>query len=326
MNILVTGATGLLGHHVVMELVRRKHTVTIIVRNTNAIYFDINSVTVFIGNFSEYNVLLNAAQGCDAIIHIAAVTSTNLLHYSDYSKINVDGTKAVIRVIDTLNISNLVFVSTSNTVGFGTQQSLSDESSNIEYPFTKSYYAQTKVAAETLVVEASKTPNRHFVIINPCFMIGAFDVKPSSGKLLIMGYKKPLMLVPKGGKNFVAVSDVSVAICNALSSGNNGERYLASGVNLSFKAYYQHQQQVGKYRQLIIEIPNIILILLGKIGDGSRKMGIKTELCSMNTNQLLINEYYTNIKAKATLHLPQTNLKIAILEAIDWFKCRKILH
>lgn len=325
MNILVTGANGLLGHRVVMELLRRKHSVKIIVRSTNNIFFDINSVTVFIGNFTDFDKLLNAAQGCEAIIHIAAVTSTNLLHYSDYSKVNVEGTTQVIKVAYSLNINNLVFVSTANTIGFGTEQALANECFNIEYPFTKSYYAQSKLEAEKLVIEASNKTNRHFVIINPSFMIGAYDVKPSSGKLMIMGYKKPLMFVPKGGKNFVAVSDVAVAICNALSAGNNGERYLASGVNLSFKAYYQLQRQVGMYRQTIIEIPNLLLIIIGKFGDLIRRLGFKTEVCSMNINQLIISEYYSNNKAKAALGLPETKLEISIKEAIDWFAKNKML-
>jgi nucleoside-diphosphate-sugar epimerase len=156
-------------------------------------------------------------------------------------------------------------------------------------------------------------------------MIGAYDVKPSSGKLLIMGYKKPLMFVPKGGKNFVAVSDVTVAICNALTAGNNGERYLVSGVNLSFKAYYQLQRQVGMYRQTIIEIPNLLLITIGIFGDLIRRLGFKTEVCSININQLIISEYYSNNKAKEALDLPETNLQISIKEAIDWFLQNKML-
>lgn len=325
MNILVTGANGLLGHHVVMELLQRKHTVKIIVRSNNNIFLDRTSVSTFIGNFYDYEQLTNAAQGCDAIIHIAAVTSTDLLYYSDYSKINVEGTAQIVKVADELNINTLVFVSTANTVGFGSEQAFADECLNIEFPFSKSYYAQSKLVAEQLVIEASNKPNRHFVIINPSFMIGAYDVKPSSGKLLIMGYKKAVMLVPKGGKNFVAVQDVAVSICNALVDGKNGDRYLASGENLTFTQYYKLQQQVGQYSQTIIEIPNFVLKIIGLLGDCIRKIGIKTEVCSMNINQLMIREYYSNNKAKAALNLPETILDIAIKEAIDWFKANKLL-
>ena len=320
MKILVTGANGLLGHRVVMELLKRNISVKIIVRSTRNIYFDLSLVEIFEGNFSNYKQLKAAAEGCDAIIHIAAVTATDLIHYEDYRKINVEGVAQILKVADEIDIKNLVYVSSSNTIGFGTEQQLADERFDIQNPFSKSFYAQSKVESEKLVVETSGKENRHFVIINPTFMIGAYDPKPSSGKLMLMGYKRWLMFTPKGGKNFVPVQDVAVAVCNALTQGKNGERYLASGVNLSFKEFYNLQKKIVGYKQYTIEIPDSLLFLIGKMGDLLRKMGIKTEICSMNLNQLKIREYYSNKKAKTDLNLPETDLKIAIKEAIDWFK------
>ena len=324
MKVLVTGANGLLGHNVVFELLKQQYSVRILVRSTQNIHFDLEKIEVFEGNFTDYKTLKQAASGCGAIIHIAAVTATNLLHYEDYRKINVDGSALLIKVANELNINRLVYVSTANTIGFGTERKLADESFNIEFPFSESFYAQSKVASEQLFIEASDKPNKHIEIINPTFMIGAFDTKPSSGKLILMGYKKRLMFAPKGGKNFVAVEAVAVSICNALVGGQNGERYLASGINLSFKEFYSLQMQVENYSQHIFELPSFILILTGKVGDLIRFLGIKTELCSMNLKQLMIREYYSNTKAKSELTLPETNIKIAIKEAIDWFKDHKM--
>lgn len=325
MNVLVTGANGLLGHQVVMELLRRFEKVTIIVRSLKNIHFDVSLVTVFEGNFADKNTFALAAKNCDAIIHIAAVTSTNLMHYHDYHHINVEGTKQILKVADELGIKNMVFVSTTNTIGYGTKENPADENSNIQFPFSASFYAQSKVEYEQLIMEASTNPNKHIIIVNPAFMIGAYDTKPSSGKLLIMGYKRRIMFVPSGGKNFVAASDVAVAVCNAINMGKNGERYIASGMNLSFKEYYTLQKSVGEYEQYLLELPNFLLKIAGQIGDLVRKFGVKTELCSMNLNQLMINEYYKNDKATNELVLPQTELKIAILEAIKWFKDTKMI-
>ncbi|MFT3752208.1 MAG: hypothetical protein QM800_04790, partial [Paludibacter sp.] len=169
-------------------------------------------------------------------------------------------------------------------------------------------------------------PDRHVVIINPTFLIGAFDTKPSSGKLMLMGYKKRLMFAPRGGKNFVPVRDVATAVYNALTQGRNGERYLASGTNLSFSEFYKLQKQTANYKQHLIEIPDFILLAVGKIGDLIRKPGIKTEVCSMNLRQLIIREYYTNAKAKTELSMPKTELKTAISESIDWFKTNGMIE
>ena len=325
MNVLVTGANGLLGHHVVMDLLKKHHTVTIIVRNNSKLYFNLHSVKIIEGNFTDYNCLKNAAKGCDAIIHIAAVTSTDLLNFDDYTSINVDATAKIIKVADELKINTIVFVSSANTIGYGTEHLPSDESKPIQFPFTKSFYAQSKLKAEQLMMDASHKPNQHIVIINPTFMIGAYDTKPSSGKLVIMGYKRWLLFVPKGGKNVVAVRNVAEVICNGLTQGQNGHKYLASGINLSFREFYTLQMKVGGYRQLIFEIPDFLLTLIGKIGDLLRFLRIRTELSSMNLRQLMIKEFYNNEKAKAELNLAETELELAIDEALEWFKTHNII-
>ena len=148
MKILVTGANGLLGHHVVMELLERHEQVSIIVRSMENIYFDLQQVHVFTGDFIDYETLKKAAFGCDVVIHSAAVTATNLLHYSDYEKVNVSGTANVLRVCNELGINRVVFISSSNTIGYGTSENQANERSPIQFPFTNSQYAQSKLAAE----------------------------------------------------------------------------------------------------------------------------------------------------------------------------------
>jgi nucleoside-diphosphate-sugar epimerase len=222
MKVLVTGANGLLGYHVVMQLQKVHHDIRIILRGTRDIYFDMTNIESVGGNFTDYDSLKLAADGCDAIIHIAAVTSTNLLHYEDYRKVNVDGVANVIKVANEFNINRLVFVSTANTIGYGSEKQLATEDDTIAFPFSKSFYARSKVEAEKLFEEASRMHDRHVIIIHPTFMIGAYDTKPSSGKLLLMAYRKRIMFVPSGGKNFVATSDVATAVCNALTDGKNG--------------------------------------------------------------------------------------------------------
>ena len=132
------------------------------------------------------------------------------------------------------------------------------------------------------------------------------------------------MLLPGGGKNFVDVRNVAVATCNALTQGRNGERYLASGIDLSFKEYYTCQKEVGKYNQKIMVLPDFIWLLIGKAGDMLRMLGIKTDPGTINLRQLLIQEYYTNQKAKNELNLPDTELKVTIKEAINWFFHQKM--
>lgn len=326
MKILVTGATGLLGHHVVMQLIERKYEVNIIVRSMQHIHFDTSNVRVFVGNFTDVEILKAAAIGCDALIHCAAVTATDLLSYEDYFKVNVEGSSTVIRVANELNINRLIFISTANTIGYGTFDRPADETLAIQIPFSDSFYARSKAEAERLFLEAADRLGRQVIIVNPTFMIGAFDTKPSSGKLVLNGFNKRLLVVPKGGKNFVAAIDVATAVCNALTMGRNGERYLASGVNLSFKAFYKLQSRVGGYFQRVLILPNSILKWIAIVGDLLRYLGIRTEICSMNLKQLMIQEYYSNSKIVNELQMPQTSIEIAITDAMTWFREKCFLN
>jgi dihydroflavonol-4-reductase len=320
MKVLVTGANGLLGHHVLMQLIELQHEVNIVVRSTQHIYFDLSSLRVFDGKFTDFEILKTAAIGCDAIIHIAAVTATDLLYYKDYFQVNVEGSSTVIRVANELNINTLIFISSANTIGYGTFDRPADETLSIQIPFSGSYYARSKAEAERLFSEAAERPGRHVIMVNPTFMIGAYDTKPSSGKLMLKGYRKRLLFVPEGGKNFVAAIDVATAVCNALTMGRNGERYLAAGVDLSFKQFYKLQSKVGGYFQIVFILPNCFLKCIGKLGDLFRFFGVRTEICSMNLKQLMIQEYYSNRKVVNELQMHQTSIEVAIVDAISWLR------
>ena len=249
-------------------------------------------------------------QSCDAVIHIAAVTDTHLISYQKYKNINVDATKQLLEIAEELLIKKVVFVSSANTIGFGSVDNIADENLPFAYPFTKSLYAKSKFEAEKLVIDFAKSSDdHHAIIINPTFMIGAYDTKPSSGQMVKMGYKKRFLLIPSGGKNFVAVEDVAVACCNALAMGKSAERYLASHINLSFKTYFEIQSRVGNYQQNILILPDSIMKSVGFLGDFLQFFKIKVSFCSRNINQLLIQEYYTNAKAKEALQMPETPIE-----------------
>jgi len=70
----------------------------------------------------------------------------------------------------------------------------------------------------------------------------------------------------------------------------------------------------------MIVLPDFLLEMAGKAGDLVRLFGVKTEICSMNLNQLTVREYYKNQKAESELEMPLKSLDKAVSEALDWFK------
>jgi dihydroflavonol-4-reductase len=68
-------------------------------------------------------------------------------------------------------------------------------------------------------------------------MIGAFDAKLSSGRIIIHFLKNKLALYPSGGKTFIDVKSAATPICNAIEYGRSGNKYVLPGENLSYKEF-----------------------------------------------------------------------------------------
>jgi len=327
MKVLLLGASGLLGHNVLKHLLQQGHEVHALLRVVSALHTEAfpstAGLTLFQGSLLDDAALQSAAQGCEAIINCAGVTDMSLLHYEDYLPVNCHLCGKLLAVMERLGIHCLVHTSTANTIGYGTPSHPATESAPLQPPFSRSYYALSKRAGEELLLSAVRShPDWHIVILNPGFMVGSFDTKPSSGKLLLTGYRKPLMLAPKGGKSFIHVADVAVAAVNALTMGQHGGRYLLTGQNLTLRQFYRLQAQVMHYRQLLLPLPNWLLGIAGRVGDLLRCCGIATQLSTRNVRQLMVREYYDNTAALRQLNTPQTPMSQAISDFFAWWNNR----
>lgn len=330
MTILLLGGNGLLGHNVLRQLLQQGHKVHALVRNPLSLHIDDfpdykTLLTVFKGSLLNDSDLFKAAEGCDAVVNCAGVTDMSLLRYEDYLPVNRDLCIRLLQLMNRTGISRLVHTSTANTIGYGTPDACADEQAPMQPPFSRSYYALSKRAGEEpLLQAASQHPDWHIVIVNPGFMVGAYDTKPSSGKLLLSGYRKAVMPVPKGGKSFIHVADAAVAIANALTRGTSGQRYLLTGQNLSLKQFYRVQARTCNYRQCLLLLPDWLLAAAGRCGDFLRLCGLRTQLSTRNVRQLMVCEYYDNSRAVADLAMPQTDIAQAVKDFYSWYlPCKK---
>lgn len=323
MKVLLLGASGLLGHNVLRRLLDQGHWVSILVRHDSPVFLSQfphqERVRRFEGSLLQAVELSAAAQGCEAIINCAGTTDMSLLHYEDYLPVNRDLCALLVTLMQRQGISRLVHVSTANTIGYGSPMQPSDEDQPMAPPFTESFYARSKAEGEHLLVQAAAIhPDWHIVIGCPGFMVGPYDTKPSSGALLLAGYRKPLMFTPGGGKSFVPVADVATALVNALLMGCSGQRYLLTGENLSLKAFYQMQADRCGYRQRVVVLPDFLLRCAGWLGDAVRRCGVRTQLATRNVRQLMVREYYDHARADADLAMPHTPTAQAVDDFYRW--------
>jgi dihydroflavonol-4-reductase len=321
MKVLVTGANGFLASNVVRELNRRGYGVRAMVRSTA----DLRSLSgtvyeLFYGNITSIVHAAEAAKGCDVVIHIAADTSQYYTNVDSYKEVNVLGTLNMLEAALKNKVKRFIFVSTANTFGFGTKSNPGNENMPPKYPFTSSGYAMSKMKAQDLVLEYANSGKLEALVVNPTFMIGPYDTKPSSGKIITMIYNRKFVPVPTGGKNFIHVADVAAGICNAIEKGKTGSCYLLSNENLSYSEFYAKLAKVSGKPYIQIKLPPWFLNVLAILSKHATRFGLKSDLNPVNARILCVDNYYSSAKAVSELLLPQTPVDIAIADACDWFR------
>ena len=326
MKVLLLGASGLLGHNVLQRLVSCGHKVVVVVRRPDAIRLEGVEYEQIVGRIDNAATVVAAAEGCDAIVNCAGVTDMSLLHREDYQAINCDLCSTLVDAMKCHGINRLVHASTVNTIGYGTAERPATESEPPKAPFSDSYYADSKRAGEAVLLEAALcNADWHVIIVNPGYMLGPMDVKPSSGRMLELAYGRRLMVAPGGGKAFVDVRDVAVAMVNALEHGRNGERYIAVNSHGCFgiKELYRLQAATIGYRQRVVTLPDFLLLAAGAVGDLMRRMGVRTELSTVNVRQLMTSEYYDNSHAVSDLDMSETPIAQSIRDFHAWRNSQK---
>lgn len=315
-KVCVTGATGLLGTNVILKLLQNGYSVTALVRKKSSWLGKENKNLKLVEADLSSDISVHLTD-IDCIIHIAAETRQNLIRYDEYRKVNYEAVVNLFTHAEFMGVKKFLFVSTANTLGFGNTAFWGSEKAPQIYPFTHSFYAQSKQAAEDYLLKNCK--NTEVIIVNPTFMIGAYDSKPSSGKIIFWAWKKKLIFYPKGGKNFVHVEDAANGIVNAVEKGKNGEKYLLANENLSYRDFFKKVNRITEQNPIMIPIPNKLLSFLGLMGDGLRKLKIKTDLSSANMKALQIFNYYSNQKSIEELGVQYRSIDKAIEEAVQYF-------
>ncbi len=172
-----------------------------------------------------------------------------------------------------------------------------------------------------MVLRAVNEQNLNALIVNPTFMIGPYDTKPSSGALILALYHKKIPGYTSGAKNYIAVKDAAIAISNAIILGEVGECYILGNHNLSYKKALQLMAEVIGVNCPKIMLPPFAVKCYGKINSliGSvlkTSPSITKELAQISCE----DHCYSGEKARQKLNMPCTDLQIAVKECFEWFQ------
>ncbi|MCP5206791.1 MAG: NAD-dependent epimerase/dehydratase family protein [Hahellaceae bacterium] len=329
MLVLVTGANGHIGANVVRALLVKGHKVRAFVRN-NADIRGLEGLQVeyFHGDVMDPSPLAQAAEGCDAIIHLAAVYKTIAKTPEEIVEPAIKGAENVFAAAAKAGIKRVVYTSSVASVGFSYDaQTLRSGDDWNEDPQNPYYIAKTR--SEQKAQELAKKHDIHLVVICPAIVLGAYDYRVTPSNQLVMDWINGTGQTYKGGLNLVDVRDVAQAHVEALDKGNCCQRYILGGENIDVKQIGELLKEMTGIKPLYLPFGRSATLLTAKIVEKICKLfGITPPF----TYDLVyeVAERYAYYDTSATLkdlQIQPRSAKDALANSIQWLlKTNKIKH
>lgn len=245
--ILVTGGTGLIGSHLLLDLVREGEQVKALKRPNSDLriikkvfhhYADnaeelLDKIQWVDGDILDVYSLLDAVEGVDAMVHSAAYVTLNPAERDKLFKINVEGTANCVNAAIEKGVKRFCHVSSVSAVGRDKKAEVKTEDTKWVDNGNATVYAQSKYMAEREAWRGS-VEGLDMVIVNPSTVIGLGDWDRSSTRLIKRVWDG-LKFYTTGKNGFVDARDVSKAIVQLLKSNIKNERFIVTSENVAFR-------------------------------------------------------------------------------------------
>ena len=326
---VVTGASGLLGANLSAELIAQGHTVTATRRpstDTSSVAdLPIKWVTADLGSVTE---LRDVFVGADVVFHCAASVSTRRTITPEILAVNVGATRAVVDAAIAAGTPRVVHTSSANTIGPTPDGTPADEQTPWGWDSAglASAYPVTKRRGEILVERACDKLDA--VIVNPTYLVGPRDARPSSGRLIVEIANRKIPYWTPGYNNFADVAEVARGMIAAWLHGKRGERYILGGQELTYRDYIERVARVAGVDPPRRQLPYPVAWVAGKAGDLFEVVtGRDTTVNSISVGYAFTDRYrYRSDKAVRELGYVVGAIEPAIRNALIWFRTRGMIR
>jgi len=247
--ILVTGGTGLLGSHLLFDLVKKGEKVRAIKRQTSNIqmvrkvfsyYTDqpdtiLKNIQWVDADLLDFGAIEDAMEGISEIYHAGAVVSFYPRDHQAMLKVNTDGTANLVNHALDKKIQKFCYVSSVATLGRAENNGISDEETYWKPSSKNSVYSISKYGAEREVWRGMEE-GLNAVIINPSVILGPGFWNDNSGLFRLVW--EGLKYYTRGVNGYVDVRDISRSMIGLMDKGFFGERFICSADNLSYQEFF----------------------------------------------------------------------------------------
>jgi nucleoside-diphosphate-sugar epimerase len=234
--VLVTGASGLVGLHLIKQLSIEGYSVRALYHSnlTKTLPETVDSQIEWIKcDILNVSQLDEAFKGIRSVYHCAAIVSYDPRFVERMMEINVEGTANVINIALEHQVDKLVYMSSIAALGNETYPTLVTEKSEWDTNEPHSQYAISKKKAE-MEVWRGIAEGLNAVIVNPAIILGEGDWEKSSTNLFQLVYNE-FPYYTSGETAWVDVKDVVIIMMRLMKSPISGEQFIISAGNHSFQ-------------------------------------------------------------------------------------------
>ena len=323
MKVLVTGATGFVGHHVAKALAAEGAALRVLTRkSSNLANLEGIPAETVVGDLSDPASLKSSLAGIDAVVHVAADYRLWIPDPAAMYKANVDGTRELLRMAREARVKRVVYTSSVATMHFFTNGIVSNEDTPVSLGDMVGHYKRSKFLAEQEAIKAAQA-DQQVIILNPTSPIGSNDRKPTpTGRIVLDFLNGKFPAYMDTGLNLVDVSEVARAHVLALTKGTPGRRYILGGENLILKQILDKMSAITGIPSPTVKIPFAIAatyaffeeLITGRIRGKEPRATL--EEVRMGRKKM----YASSARAQQELGFRILPVYPAMREAIDWFR------
>jgi dihydroflavonol-4-reductase len=328
MKCFVTGASGFVGANLVHELVARGHSVKALLRPES----DVRGLkgTTFErvpGDLGDRKALEHGMAGCDWCFHVAASYQLWMRDYAPMYQANVEGTHNFLEAAGNAGCSRIVYTSTVGCIGLPKKVhgrfTPTDETAVATEAQMTNHYKRSKFQAEQVALELARK-GLPIVIVNPTAPIGPRDVKPTpTGQVIVDFLNRKLPAYLDTGLNWVHVRDVAIGHILAAEKGRLGERYIlghADG-NWTMQQMLLALEEITGIPAPKLKVPHWVALAAAHVDEAiSSFTGRPPKAPLAGVRMAKYTMWFNPAKAIHELGVPQTQLKQALADAVEWFR------
>lgn len=321
----VTGATGFVGLNLVEALRQQGWDVLALHRASS----DLSGLDRFagvgrvVGDITDVRSLKNLIpRNIDCVFHVAGNTSLWGRAQVEQTKVNVRGTRNIVRAA--LEAKARRFVHTSSIVAYGLHGGTITEETPTRGSAVAINYIRSKALSEREVRKGVSAGLRA-VILNPAHMIGRYDTS-SWARMFRLVKQGRLPAVPPGGGSFCHVQQVALAMIAAAERGQIGHNYLLGGAQASYVGFANAIADALGVRRRFIALHPGVLNAYARLEEWIAPMfGREPDITHDAVALLAQNFYCHSAKAQKELGYRPAPLEAMVRDCCDWMRSAGML-